>query len=765
MTVWQAITRMAWALGAAAVATAAAGAARTDLTPADVLAGYDPSASYSAIAIRRPLEGAVFPPEMPSPRFRWDDGRTGADAWLVTLSFPGEAAPVHAVCRKPHWTPASAQWSAVKRAAVERPAEVRVLGVRAAAPRRILSEGRVRFSVSKDPVGAPLFYREVNLPFEDAVKDPSRIRWRFGPVSASPPPVVLADLPVCGNCHSFPADGSTLAMDVDYANSKGSYALVPVAEEMTLADRHIITWNDYRREDGEQTFGLLSQISPDGRYVVSTVKDKSVFVPRPGLEFSQLFFPIKGILCVYDRRAGTFRALPGADDPEFVQSNPAWRPDGREIVFARAEAYDLAHTVGEGKVLLTREECKEFVEDGKPFRFNLYRMPFNGGAGGKAEPVPGASHNGLSNYFPKFSPDGRWIVFCRARSYMLLQPDADLYIIPAEGGEARRLRCNTPRMNSWHSWSPNGRWLVFASKADGPYTQMWLAHMDADGRSSPPVRLDHMTAPRRAVNIPEFVNVRGDAIAGIREDFLNDYSFVRAGNEFFRHGEADNAIAEYRSALERNPDNFMAHLRLGFLLYHVKSRYEEGMAHYRKALRLEPTDARIQYDLGMARMHQGEFDAAADHLANALQGMPEVLDEQYTRANAAYQLGRALYMAGRCDPAVRYLEEAVRLQGERAEVHYALALAQAGRDDVARALTAYARAVSLEADLAGRPTFPRALAAAYARQGRLREALAEARKALDLARRRGDAALARKIEEEIRVLAGRRDRPSRTDSP
>lgn len=51
----------------------------------------------------------------------------------------------------------------------------------------------------------------------------------------------------------------------------------------------IITWNDDRKEDGEQTFGLLSQVSPDGRYVVSTVKAQSVFVPMPLLAFSGAF--------------------------------------------------------------------------------------------------------------------------------------------------------------------------------------------------------------------------------------------------------------------------------------------------------------------------------------------------------------------------------------------------------------------------------------------------------------------------------------------
>ena len=106
-----------------------------------------------------------------------------------------------------------------------------------------------------------------------------------------------------------------------------------------MNDERIITWSDYKRDDGELTFGLLSQVSPDGRYVISTVKDRAVFVATPGIEFSQLFFPIKGILVVYDTETRTYAPLPGADDPEYVQSNPTWSPDGKSIVFARAKAY------------------------------------------------------------------------------------------------------------------------------------------------------------------------------------------------------------------------------------------------------------------------------------------------------------------------------------------------------------------------------------------------------------------------------------------
>ena len=94
--------------------------------------------------------------------------------------------------------------------------------------------------------------------------------------------------------------------------------------------------------------------------------------------------------------------------------------------------------------------------------------------------------NGESNYFARYSPDGRWIAFCKASSFMLLQPDSRIYIMPAQGGTPRLMNCNTPLMNSWHSWSSNSRWLVFSSKANTPYTQLFITHVDSLGNDAPP---------------------------------------------------------------------------------------------------------------------------------------------------------------------------------------------------------------------------------------------------------------------------------------
>ncbi len=516
-------------------------------------------------------------------------------------------------------------------------------------------------------------------------------------------------------------------MDVDYANDKASYVISPVAEEMVLEPNKLITWADYKKEDKQLTFGLLSQVSPDGRYVVSTVKDRSVFVQIDNLEISQLFFPVKGILALYDRDTKTFSSLPGADDPQYVQSNPVWSPDGKYIVFARNRAYKLQKLTNEGRVVLTAEECEEFVKGGKKFLFDLYRVPFNDGKGGKAEPLPGASADGMSNYFPKYSPDGKWIVFCKAKSFMLLQPDSELYIVPAEGGEPRRLKGNTTRMNSWHTWSPNSRWLAFASKVNGPYTQIFLTHVDEQGESTPPVELANFTSPDRAANIPEFVNVSSGSIRNIREQFMDEGMQMRAGDVSYNGGEFKDAEAMYRAALKISPKNPEAHTHLAMALIQMHQP-EEALQHLRTAVELDPKSADLHYlRVGGAFFDTRDWQNAEQTYRKAVEANPRnpdahtrlatalaVLhrpDEALKHLNVAveldpksadlhYFLGNILGSTGRVPEAAEHFEQAVRLNPKHAEAHNSLATALASTGKLPEAIAHYKLAVEAKPDLA-----------------------------------------------------------------
>ncbi len=733
--------------------------------------------ALAGIDIIYPYDGTVFPPESLPPTFAWSSDRADVNRWLLSAAFD-EGEPFETEVRGTQWTPDEETWTRFKASSSGSPVTVTVQDVSADSPQTMLEKGAVTLTTSTDPVGSPLFYREVPLPFIDAVKDPSRIRWRFGTIDATPmPPVVLSNLPVCGNCHSFSADGSVLGMDVDYANDKGSYVITETAKEIFLDRSKVITWSDFKREDKQPTFGLLSQVSPDGRYAVSTVKDRSVFVPKPEIAFSQLFFPLKGILAVYDRVTGTFKALPGADDPAYVHSNPTWSPDGETIVFARAKAYDLKHLKDNTTALLTPGECQEFLDEGKRFRFDLYRIPFNGGEGGKAVPLKGASKNGRSNFFAKYSPNGKWIVYCQAASFMLLQPDSELYIIPAGGGKARRLEANLGRMNSWHSWSPNGKWLVFSSKADTPYTRLYLTHIDESGHSAPPVALAHLTSPDRAANIPEFVNLQKGAIAAIKGNFVDDESFMRAAEANIKNGDAEGAARFYREALAVNPENAEAHGYLGGILLN-SGKFKEARNHLNRALALNPGDSVAHFNLGNVHGMENRVDEAMSSWEKAIAGAPELVEaydnmskvfrslgrdedaEAILRrgiaanpksAKARVNLGRLLFDLGKRDEAVKAWQEAVRLDDMSFEAHRSLSVRMLEERSFERAIA------HLEAALRVRPRdLPclMNLALSYAERGDKRRAVETLKRALREAKEQGRKDFEQECRRRLRQYRG-----------
>lgn len=512
-------------------------------------AAQDGSQKLLPISIDYPENGSIFPPGITPPTFLWRDA--AGSSWSIDVKFAGKAAPIHAMAKGEHmqlgpidkdcisdtnklpklttqqaatwaWTPDAETWKAMQANSVAGPATVVITGYRDG--NVAWSQSHVEITTSKDPVGAPIFYRDVPLMPSAGVNGvvsplaPSSIHlihWRLRDIREPESHTVLKDMPTCGNCHSFSADGKTFGMDIDGpANDKGLYAVVPVQKHMTIGSKDMVHWNTDGKV-GKIRVGFMSQVSPDGRYVVSTFAGPDLTLPDSyyvtnftDYRFLQVFYPTRGILEWYSRATGLRSRLPGADDPNFIQTDGVWSPDGKWIVFARAKA-EAPREKGQLKALYANDPNET------PIKYDLYRIPFNDGKGGTPERIVGASENGMSNNFPKVSPDGKWIVFVQCKNGQLMRPDSQLYIVPFAGGEARRLRANTSLMNSWHSWSPNGRWLVFSSKARSPYTQMYLTHIDADGNSSPAILIDNATAANRAVNIPEFANIGPDGIEDI----------------------------------------------------------------------------------------------------------------------------------------------------------------------------------------------------------------------------------------------------------
>jgi len=466
--------------------------------PAVPVPDHKASTSVAAITIDYPLQGSIFPPEITPPTFIWRDTAEDANRWRIEVTFADGATGIHvdsvgepmrigeidkrcvaATNKLPELTPEQAvahtwipdvgTWENIKRHSVAAAAVVTITGFNDAHRKRELSRGGVEIQTSRDPVSAPIFYRDVPLMPSKTEKGiikplaPSAIpliQWRLRNIGEAQSRVVLKDVPTCANCHSFSRDGKTMGMDMDGpGNDKGLYAIVPVKPQMSIDVKDMVTWNpSHDRQVGLNRVGFMSQVSPDGQYVVTTVtsadqppQNNFYVVNFEDYRFLQVFYPTRGILAWYSRHTGQREPLPGADDPRYVQTDGVWSPDGKFLVFARAEAKNPYGPEG-----VTARYANDPNE--VQIQYDLYRIPFNGGLGGLPEAIVGASGNGMSNTFPKVSPDGRWIVFVECHNGQLMRPDSQLYIVPTQGGQARRMRCNTSRMNSWHSFSPNGRW-------------------------------------------------------------------------------------------------------------------------------------------------------------------------------------------------------------------------------------------------------------------------------------------------------------------
>ncbi|MBZ5583038.1 MAG: tetratricopeptide repeat protein [Acidobacteriia bacterium] len=724
------------------------------------LTGDPGSGSSAPIAIDYPADGSIFPPEITPPTFRWRDSAPDARAWQMDVDF-GDGAPglrVKAAAGRPRigdidpraisttneppaltpreaaawsWAPDEGVWAAIKKRSLERPARITITGFRDKALRQQTSRGAVSIRTSKDPVGAPIFYRDVPLmpsELEKGVIKPLAqsavplIAWRLRYLRDPRSRLLLEGMHACANCHSFSADGGTLGMDLDGPqNDKGLYAIVPVHARTSIRNEDVISWNSFNEQPaGRMRVGFMSQVSPDGQYVVTTVgaeKDlsRNYYVANfKDYRFLQVFYATRGALAWYSRATGQRQSLPGADDPRYVQTNGVWSPDGRYIVFARAEAQDA---YPEGRPMA------EYANDPNEaqVKYDLYRVPFNDGKGGRAERIVGASANGMSNSFPKVSPDGRWIVFVQAKNGLLMRPDSQLYIVPAAGGAARRMNCNALPMNSWHSFSPNGRWLVFSSKRSSPYTRMYLTHIDENGEDSPAILIDNVAAANRAVNIPEFINIPQDGFLRLEAPAADFYTIFDRAWALAEKGEYKAAISQWNAALAINPNDAKAQNNLAFALART-GNLDEAIPHWRSALAANSEYAEVHRNLGIALLRKGSLEEAIARLSSAVALAP-------ADAAAHYNLGLALLEKASPDEAIVQLEAALQLDPSDAQAHNDLGAALMQKRRPEDAIGHFTRAVELNRRFA-QAYFN--LGNAYYLEKRMADAVAEWRNGLRL---------------------------------
>ena len=722
----------------------------------------------AVITLDYPAEGSVFPPEITPPTFLWRDAAANVTSWTVDIAFRDGAPGIHvtsagepmhigeidpeAISKNNElpkltpeqaaahtWIPDAGTWEAIKAHSVGAPATITIAGILGEDLKQPVSSGQVRIETSRDPAGAPIFYRDVPLMPNQGNKGViaplapeaiGLIKWRLRYLDEPRSRVVMEKISTCANCHSFSADGKTLGLDVDGPqNDHGLYALIPVARQTAIRTQDVIKWPTVRDPAIPRLrAAFMSQVSPDGRYVLSTIDDRDAAQRATGrtledkyyvanfldYRFLQVFYPTRGTLAWYDRQTNHLQRLPGADDPRYVQAGGVWSPDGKYIVFMRAEA-KTPYPPGVPLARYANDPNETQVQ------FDLYTIPFNEGKGGQAERIRGASGNGMSNSFPKVSPDGRWIVFVEARNGMVMRPDGKLNIVPFEGGEARLMKCNTPLMNSWHTFSPNGRWMAFSSKSRSPYTQLYLTHVDANGNDSPPILVDNTTAANRAVNLPEFANIPKGGLEKIEPVANQYYKLETSAIELMTRNQFSQAIPVWRNALEKDPSEGRAHLNLAYALVRT-GQIREALAEYRKACDLSPEDPLAFAESALAMAQAGEPAEAISYYRKSV-----ALDA--SNAGEQADLGAILTEKGETAEGLEHLQKAVALKPESAAVQNKLASALLKIGQTGEAIAHSEKAVALAPDAI---EFRFSLAGALAQAGRFSDAIGQLQKSIDI---------------------------------
>ncbi len=155
---------------------------------------------------------------------------------------------------------------------------------------------------------------------------------------------------------------------------------------------------------------------------------------------------------------------------------PRWSPKNDQVVFHRKNAdvldgiWSVPPLGGPPRKIIEGGWDPNFSADGERLVFErpgeIWTAAADGSDQRRVEGLPDSSMSRTSR-FPAISPDqGSIALFSPS-----LGPRGDLWLVPAEGGTARRLTNDVSQVGA-PVWSADGRWIVFASDRSGSMT-LW----------------------------------------------------------------------------------------------------------------------------------------------------------------------------------------------------------------------------------------------------------------------------------------------------
>lgn len=157
------------------------------------------------------------------------------------------------------------------------------------------------------------------------------------------------------------------------------------------------------------------------------------------------------------------------------------------------------------------------------------------------------------------------------------------------------------------------------------------------------------------------------------------------GGQFMKNKQYDEAAAEYRAAIQLDPNNADLHNTLGWILG-SKGDWDGEMVEEREAIRLNPNDERAHLNLGVALSNKDDQEGAMAEYREAIRLNPK--DDQ-----AHINLGNRLSHLNDWGGALAEYREAVRLNPNNTTAHEKVASVLEHDKDLDGAIAEYREAV------------------------------------------------------------------------
>jgi superkiller protein 3 len=158
-------------------------------------------------------------------------------------------------------------------------------------------------------------------------------------------------------------------------------------------------------------------------------------------------------------------------------------------------------------------------------------------------------------------------------------------------------------------------------------------------------------------------------------------AFFDRGMDAYKHDRDEEAVEDFRQAVQLDPDFAEAYYRLGIALHvtgqtdESKKAFEQAVKAYEKLTDREPKNSDAFYFLGLCYERLDQFEDAVDALEDAVRTSPNEDDDKY------YELALANYKLAHYDEAVVALNKALEINPDN---YPAQDLLQQAKDGAAR---------------------------------------------------------------------------------